>query len=174
MWKKSYYLTYQDKISNLEGYNFEKFLPLKNFGWTSGFLARDDLQHAHWDETEFSVMIPSVCTNSKTGLGKQCRRRSSMIKSLHCLPFHPHYLDTLLSGKSTLLKVKDNFHLFGNESTRASPTRNVTFKEADLMNIFTKLKVSRPYGFWGDDFLKFIHKFSLSVAMATNQIQRFG
>ena len=36
-----------------------------------------------------------------------------MIQGLHCLPFHPHYLDTLLSGKTTLLKVKDNFHFFG-------------------------------------------------------------
>ena len=29
-----------------------------------------------------------------------------------------------------------------------------------------------PYGFWGDDFWIFFHKFSIPVAMATNTIQR--
>ena len=42
------------------------------------------------------------------------------------------------------------------------------------MNITAKFQLHPPYGFWGDDFVYFLRKFSLSVAMATNQIQRFG
>ena len=42
------------------------------------------------------------------------------------------------------------------------------------MSISTKFQLRPPYGFVTDDFLIFICKFSLSVAMATNQIQPFG
>ena len=42
------------------------------------------------------------------------------------------------------------------------------------MSISAKFQLHPPYGFWGDDFLIFFRKFSLSVAMATNQIQQFG
>ena len=48
-----HYLIYEDKILNLEGYIFFLILPLKKFLMDFGFHARDDLPHAHWDETEF-------------------------------------------------------------------------------------------------------------------------
>ena len=38
------------------------------------------------------------------------------------------------------------------------------------MNISAKFQFYPPYGLWGDDFLIFFHKFSISVA---NQIQQF-
>ena len=52
--------------------------------------------------------------------------------------------------------------------------KNILFIEANVMNISAKFQLHPPYGFWGDDFLIFFRKFSLSVAMATNQIQQFG
>ena len=51
--------------------------------------------------------------------------------------------------------------------------KNDIFVEANVINISAKFKLYPPYGFWGDDFLIFFRKFSLSVAMANNQIQRF-
>ena len=41
------------------------------------------------------------------------------------------------------------------------------------MDMAAKFQLHPPYGFRGYDALIFFHKFSLSVAMATNQIQRF-
>ena len=61
-----------------------------------------------------------------------------------------------------------------NESTWATAIKNKIFIEANVMNISAKFQLHAPYGFWGDDFLIFLHKFILLVAMATNQIQRFG
>ena len=46
------------QLTNLDGYIFEKFFTIKMFlGWTSGFHAIDDWPRAHWDETEFNVML---------------------------------------------------------------------------------------------------------------------
>ena len=42
------------------------------------------------------------------------------------------------------------------------------------MNMYAKFQLHHPYGFGGEEFLKFFRKFTLYVAMATNQIQRFG
>ena len=41
------------------------------------------------------------------------------------------------------------------------------------MSMYAKFQLQFPYGFWGDDFLIIFWKFTLYVAMATNQIQRF-
>ena len=60
------------------------------------------------------------------------------------------------------------------KSTWATAIKNIVFVEANVMNISTKFQLHPPYGFWGEDFLIFFCKFSISVAMATNQIQRFG
>ena len=38
------------------------------------------------------------------------------------------------------------------------------------MHISAKFLLHLTYGFWEDDFSKYFRKFSLSVAMATNQI----
>ena len=55
----------------------------------------------------------------------------------------------------------------------ATAIKNIFFVEANVMNISTKFQLHPSYGFWRD-FWIFFHKFNISVAMATNQIQRFG
>ena len=42
------------------------------------------------------------------------------------------------------------------------------------MNMYAKFQLHLPYGFWGEDFWIIFQKFTLYIAMATNQIQRFG
>ena len=42
------------------------------------------------------------------------------------------------------------------------------------MNMCAKFQLHLPYGFWGEEFLIISRKFTLYVAMATNQSQRFG
>ena len=42
------------------------------------------------------------------------------------------------------------------------------------MNMYAKFQLYPPYGFAGEDFLIIFRKFTLYVAMATIQIQRFG
>ena len=82
------------------------------------------------------------------------------------------------------IAIKANFHFshyksmgtlscHSNESTRATPTRNTTFVEANVMNIFAQFQLRLPYDFWRDGFWKFVRKVRFSVAMATNRIQRF-
>ena len=48
------------------------------------------------------------------------------------------------------------------------------YVEANVMNMYAKFQLHPPYSFWGEDFLIFFPKFTHYVAMATNQIQRFG
>ena len=52
--------------------------------------------------------------------------------------------------------------------------KNTIYVEANVMNMSAKFQLHPPYGFWGGDLLIFFRKFTLYVAMATNQIQRFG
>ena len=53
--------------------------------------------------------------------------------------------------------------------------KKTIFVEANIMTIYTKFQLYPPYGLWGEDFLIFFfRKFSGSVVMAINQIQRFG
>ena len=61
-----------------------------------------------------------------------------------------------------------------NKSTYAMAIKNKLFVKANVMNISAKFQLHLPYGFRGDYFLIFFRKFILSVAMATNQVQRFG
>ena len=42
------------------------------------------------------------------------------------------------------------------------------------MNHSAKFQLYPPYSFRGVDFLRCIRKFNISIAMATNQIERFG
>ena len=42
------------------------------------------------------------------------------------------------------------------------------------MNMYAKFQLHPPYGFWGEDFGIVFQKSTRYVAMATNQIQRFG
>ena len=64
----------------------------------------------------------------------------------------------------------ENLSCHSNESTRATAIKKQNFVEAYVMNISAKFQFYPPYGLWGDDFLIFFHKFSISVA---NQIQQF-
>ena len=57
---------------------------------------------------------------------------------------------------------------------QAMAIKNIIYVEANVMNISTKFQLHPPDGFWGEDFLIFFRKFSVSVAMAINQIQQFG
>ena len=64
-----------------------------------------------------------------------------------------------------------------NESISATAIKNIFVEAnviANVMNISKKFQLHPPNGLWGDDFLIYFCKFSLSVAMATNQIKRFG
>ena len=61
-----------------------------------------------------------------------------------------------------------------NENTWAMTIKNKIYVEANVINMYAKFQPHPPYGFWGEDFWIFFRKFTLYVAMATNQIQRFG
>ena len=52
--------------------------------------------------------------------------------------------------------------------------KNIIYVETNVMNTYAKFQLNPLYGFWGEDFLIIFRKFTLSVAMAINQIQRFG
>ena len=73
-------------------------------------------------------------------------------------------------------KSMETISCHSDESTWAikRAIKNTIFVEANVMNISTKFQLHSPYGFWGEDFWIFFCKFSVLVAMATNQIQRFG
>ena len=51
--------------------------------------------------------------------------------------------------------------------------KNTIYVETNVMNMYAKFQFHPSYGFWGEDFWIF-RKFTLYVAMATNQNQRFG
>ena len=51
--------------------------------------------------------------------------------------------------------------------------KNNIFIEDNIMNNSAKFQLYLPYSFWAVNFLIIFHKFNLSVAMATNQIERF-
>ena len=55
-----------------------------------------------------------------------------------------------------------------------SDNKNIIYVEANVMNMYAKFQLYSPYGFWGEDCLMIFRKITLYVAMATNQIQRFG
>ena len=52
--------------------------------------------------------------------------------------------------------------------------KNIVYAETNVINMYAKFQVHPPYGFWGEDFLIIFRKFTLYVAMSTNQIQWFG
>ena len=52
---------------------------------------------------------------------------------------------------------------------------NKIYVEDNNTNIYAKFQLHQPYDFWEEDFwIFFFFKFNISVAMATNQNQRFG
>ena len=76
---------------------------------------------------------------------------------------------------SAVTEINANFHFShynsSNESTWAMTIKNIIYVEAIVMNMYAKFQL---HPFWGEDFWIFFRKFTLYVAMATNQIQRFG
>ena len=52
--------------------------------------------------------------------------------------------------------------------------KNIIYVETNVMNMYAKFQLHPPYGFWEEDILIIFRKFTLYVAMATNQIQWFG
>ena len=61
-----------------------------------------------------------------------------------------------------------------NESTWATTIKNIIYVEANVMNIYAKFSFIPLMASEKKIFEYFFQKFSLSVAMATNQNQRFG
>ena len=57
-----------------------------------------------------------------------------------------------------------------NKSIGATTIKNIIYVEAYVMNMYAKFQLHPPYGFWEEDFWIFFRKFTLYVAMATNQI----
>ena len=52
--------------------------------------------------------------------------------------------------------------------------KNIIYVETNVMNMYSKFQLHPPYGFYGEDFLIIFRKFTVYVAMVTNQIQPFG
>ena len=70
-------------------------------------------------------------------------------------------------------KSKETLSCHSNESTWATTIKNKIYVAANVMNMYANVQLHPPYNFWGEDFLISVRKFTLYVAMATNQIQRF-
>ena len=70
-------------------------------------------------------------------------------------------------------KTMEILSCHSNKSTSATALKNILLVEANVMNVSVKFQLYPQHGFW-DDFRIFFLKLSLSAAMATNQIQRFG
>ena len=61
-----------------------------------------------------------------------------------------------------------------NQNAWATAIKNNSVVEAIIRDNSVKFQLFPPNSFWGVDFLIFFQKFTFYVAMATNQIQRFG
>ena len=69
----------------------------------------------------------------------------------------------------------ENLSCHSNQSIWATATNNTVFVEANAINNSVKFQVNPIYSFWGVYFFfNIFHKFSLSVAKATSQIEWFG
>ena len=68
----------------------------------------------------------------------------------------------------------ENLSCHSNETTWATTITNIIYEGTNVMNMYAKFQLHPPYGFWEEDFLIIFQKFTLDVAMATNQIQLFG
>ena len=66
------------------------------------------------------------------------------------------------------------FSCHSNESTLATTIQNIIYVEANVMNIYERFSFIPLMASEKKTFDSFPRKFSLSVAMATNQNQRFG
>ena len=60
-------------------------------------------------------------------------------------------------------KSMETLNCHSNESTWATAIKNITFVEANVMNMFAKFQLHPTYGFWGDDFLIFFRNLSFRL-----------
>ena len=56
------------------------------------------------------IIVMTLSFQTDVIVGKQCNPRSD--QGLHCFPFRLHLFDTLLYGRTTLFKVKNNYSNF--------------------------------------------------------------
>ena len=68
-------------------------------------------------------------------------------------------------------KYMETLSCHSNESTCAMIIKNIIYVEANVTNIYAKFQLHPPNGFLKKVSEYFSKKFSLSVAMATNQNQ---
>ena len=76
-------------------------------------------------------------------------------------------------------EIHANFHFSHYKSLEtlschSNNNKNIIYVEANVMNMYAKFQLHAPHGFWGEDFLISFRKFTLYVALVTNQIQRIG
>ena len=91
-----------------------------------------------------------------------------------CMKFHEDTLNGFPVTQQTRFCDGQTYGWTDRQTTQAKKICLPTLKWGDLiMNISAKFHLHPPYGFWGEDLFRFFRKFSLSVAMATNQIQWF-
>ena len=124
---------------------------------------------------KFSLSV-AMTTNQKQRLGQIHMVGRGLLQN--------HFSKTLFQNISSNTEINANFHFshyktmetlscHSNENTWATTIKNIIFVEANVMNMYAKFQLHSPYVFWGEDFWMFFRKFTLYVAMATNQIQRF-
>ena len=70
-------------------------------------------------------------------------------------------------------KSMEKLNCHSNQSAWALAIENNISVEANVMNMYAKFQLHPPYDIW-EDFWIFVRKFTLYVAMAISQIQRFG
>ena len=70
--------------------------------------------------------------------------------------------------------TKGTLSCHSNETTWATATKDIIYVETNVINMYAKFQLHPHYDFWGEDFWIIFPKFILYVALATNQIQRFG
>ena len=104
-----------------------------------------------------------------------------LLKDKNCIPpIYFVYREYKNTCSDTHVVIRANFHFpimtmetlscHSNVKRMSNAIKNAIFVEANAINISATFPLYPPYGF----FLIFLLKFSLSIAMATNQIQRFG
>ena len=71
-------------------------------------------------------------------------------------------------------KSMENFKLPQQRKHMINGNKNTNFVEANVMNISAKFQLSSPLWLLRNWFFNIFSKIHISVAMATNQIQRFG
>ena len=118
-----------------------------------------------------------MATNQNQGFGQNSIVCRGLLKEHFCKTFCQNICsNTEINAniRFSHCKTMEILSCQSNESTWAMTIKNIIYVEANVMNMYAKFQLHPPYNFWGEDFWIFFRKFTLYVAMATNQIQRFG